>query len=45
LSWRLTRTTQMVTQYRWLYRRTSPLTWRQRTPESPGHRREQGLPT
>jgi hypothetical protein len=28
LSWRLARTTQMVTQYKWLYRRTSPLTWR-----------------
>jgi hypothetical protein len=28
LSWRLARTTQMVTQYSWLYRRTSPLTWR-----------------
>jgi uncharacterized protein DUF6867 len=27
---RLTRTTQMVTQYRWLYERTSPLTWRNR---------------
>jgi hypothetical protein len=24
------RTTQMVTQYRWLYERTSPLTWRDR---------------
>jgi hypothetical protein len=30
LSWRITRTTQMVTQYPWLYRRTSPLTWRRR---------------
>ncbi len=26
--WRVTRTTQMVTQYAWLYRRTGPLTWR-----------------
>jgi hypothetical protein len=31
LSWQLARTTLMVTQYRWLYRRTSPLTWRRRT--------------
>lgn len=30
LGYRLTRTTQMVTQYRWLYERTSPLTWRAR---------------
>jgi hypothetical protein len=29
-SWRVTRTTRMVTQYGWLYRRTSPLTWRER---------------
>ena len=28
LGFRITRTTQMVTQYRWLYERTSPLTWR-----------------
>ena len=27
---RLMRTTQMVTHYRWLYERTSPLTWRER---------------
>ena len=27
---RAMRTTQMVTQYRWLYERTSPLTWRER---------------
>lgn len=27
---RIMRTTQMVTQYRWLYERTSPLTWRAR---------------
>jgi hypothetical protein len=27
LGFRLTRTTQMVRQYPWLYRRTSPLTW------------------
>ena len=27
LSWRFTRTSQMVTQYHWLYRRTSPFSW------------------
>ena len=30
LGFRAMRTTQMVTQYRWLYQRTSPLTWRDR---------------
>jgi hypothetical protein len=30
LGFRMTRATQMVTQYRWLYERTSPLTWRER---------------
>jgi hypothetical protein len=30
LGFRMMRTTQMVTQYRWLYQRTSPLTWRER---------------
>ncbi|HEU4476611.1 MAG TPA: hypothetical protein VFR71_07960 [Methyloceanibacter sp.] len=30
LGYRMMRTTQMVTQYPWLYRRTSPLTWRER---------------
>ena len=30
LGFRTMRTTQMVTQYRWLYERTSPLTWRER---------------
>jgi hypothetical protein len=30
LSWRVMRTTRMVTQYRWLYQRTSPVTWRER---------------
>jgi Domain of unknown function (DUF6867) len=30
LGFRAMRTTQMVTQYRWLYQRTSPLTWRER---------------
>jgi Domain of unknown function (DUF6867) len=31
LGFRLMRTTQMVTQYRWLYQRTSPFTWRDRS--------------
>lgn len=30
LGYRMMRTTQMVTQYRWLYERTSPVTWRDR---------------
>ena len=30
LGFRITRVGQMVTQYRWLYERTSPLTWRER---------------
>lgn len=30
LAWRITRARRMVTQYRWLYERTSPLTWRER---------------
>jgi hypothetical protein len=29
LGWQATRTTQMVTQYPWLYQRTGPLTWRE----------------
>jgi hypothetical protein len=28
LGFRVMRTTQMVTQYRWLYERTSPLSWK-----------------
>jgi hypothetical protein len=32
LAWRLTRAAQMATQYYWLYERTSPFTWRERTP-------------
>lgn len=28
--YRFTRTRQMTTQYRWLYEKTSPLTWRER---------------
>ena len=34
LGFRIMRTTQMVTQYRWLYERTSPLTWRDRALEA-----------
>ena len=30
LGYRTMRTTQMVTQYHWLYERTSPLTWKAR---------------
>jgi hypothetical protein len=30
LGWRITRAGQMTTQYRWLYQKTSPLTWRAR---------------
>ena len=33
--YRWTRTRQMTTQYRWLYERTSPLTWRSRA-SAPG---------
>lgn len=32
LAFRVTRTHRMVTQYRWLYERTSPVTWRERVP-------------
>lgn len=37
LSWRVTRTTQMVNQYPWLYERVSLVTWRDRPapPEGP----------
>ena len=31
ISWRVTRTGQMVRQYGWIYERTSPVTWRKRT--------------
>ncbi len=34
LSYRITRTSRMVSQYRWLYERTSPVTWRERKPSS-----------
>jgi hypothetical protein len=32
LAWRMTRASQMATQYYWLYARTGPLTWRARAP-------------
>jgi hypothetical protein len=32
LGWRVTRAAQMVTQYAWLYERTSPVSWRHRGP-------------
>jgi hypothetical protein len=38
VSWQLARATQMVTQYRWLYRRTSPFTWRKLAPDDQGDR-------
>ena len=31
LGYRITRTTQMVTQYSWLYQRTSPVGWKEKT--------------
>jgi len=38
LAWRVTRTAQMVTQYAWLYERTSPITWRPKAVEpAAGH--------
>ena len=36
LAWRMTRASQMATQYYWLYERTGPLTWRQRSDETSG---------
>ncbi|KAB1079684.1 hypothetical protein F6X53_09615 [Methylobacterium soli] len=39
IGFRVKRTRQMTTQYRWLYERTTPLTWRERAhdpvPEKP----------
>jgi Domain of unknown function (DUF6867) len=37
-SWQLARATQMVTQYRWLYRRTGPFTWRKRAADDKADR-------
>jgi hypothetical protein len=39
LSWRATHARRMVTQYRWLYERTGPFTWRERVTEA-GERRK-----
>lgn len=36
LSWRVTRTTQMVNQYPWLYERVSLMSWRDRPPAPAG---------
>ena len=36
LAWRMTRAWQMATQYYWLYERTGPLTWRERSDETSG---------
>jgi len=36
LSWRVTRTTQMVNQYPWLYERVTVLSWRDRPPAPEG---------
>ena len=36
VAWRVTRAGQMAQQYPWLYERTSPITWRERTGEADG---------
>ena len=36
LAWRVTRVSQMVTQYDWLYERTGPFSWRERVTAIPG---------
>jgi hypothetical protein len=36
VSWRLTRARRMVMQYRWLYERTGPFTWRERSQTGTG---------
>jgi hypothetical protein len=36
LSWRLTHARRMATQYRWLYEKTGPFTWRERPPPQAG---------
>ena len=36
LGYRFTRARQMTTQYRWLYERTGPLTWRERRQDGAG---------
>lgn len=39
---RATRTRQMTSQYRWLYEKTSPLTWRERKPGAAADTPRQG---
>ena len=34
VAYRLTRAHRMVSQYRWLYERTGPFTWRERVPDA-----------
>ena len=36
IGYRFVRARQMTTQYRWLYERTGPLTWRERRHGHPG---------
>jgi len=36
LGWRATRTSQMVTQYPWLYEKVTPFSWRDRVQPSGG---------
>jgi hypothetical protein len=36
IAFRYTRATQMTTQYRWIYERTGPLTWRERLTPADG---------
>ncbi len=36
LGYRITRASQMVSQYGWLYRRAGPLSWRRRSPAGDG---------
>ena len=38
LGWRLTRTSQMVRQYPWLYEKITPFTWRERAETAAGGR-------
>ena len=38
LAWRITRAGQMARQYPWLYERTGPLTWRERSQAGTEHR-------
>jgi hypothetical protein len=35
LGWRVTRATQMVTQYPWLYERSGPMSWRSKKSNGP----------